>query len=468
MKNGKNWQGGIPAGRPARIFFAGIIFLAALAVFLLAADVYFQKTAAGKKLNSLLSPGSITVETVPGGAAVSIFSEDRCVIEEAPAPLNIRHLLPGEYRLVFKKEEFEPCEGRLKIGRQKEVTVDFEGLHFNLPGKSAIKVRLPLSMPFFASSAPQGASVSIDGEFAGKTPAEFRVKAGKRVFEAFFENKEKNTPGAVIRRPLEIIPGRDYDDGCISIKYIKVNGIAAARVQIVFRADFSVNSSPPGASVYLDGSKKSAGVTPLEGAGILPGYHRVTLKRRGYRQWSGEVKAPVSGKAELRAVLSKKIKFSSYAASLPGIEANASVEIEGTKIKKRKTPFACYLEEGEYTVKFSKTGHAGMACRVVTGAAEEIRACFPEKAEPERGSTLIVDARPGYAGAKIFVDGKEQGDTLRKISNLKKGMYTVTVKHPGFSKPASRQVEFKTDAARVVLKLDEAGNLYEQDGPAPR
>jgi hypothetical protein len=80
-------------------------------------------------------------------------------------------------------------------------------------------------------------------------------------------------------------------------------GKAKKRLLSEKAVEMSVDSSPPGAAVFIDG--KSRGETPLGGVPLYPGHHFVRLERSGFTPWTMEIpKGSVLG--SLRAQLVPK------------------------------------------------------------------------------------------------------------------------------------------------------------------
>jgi TonB family protein len=76
--------------------------------------------------------------------------------------------------------------------------------------------------------------------------------------------------------------------------------VALARPAPAAPATADILSSPPGASVSVDG--RPAGKTPLAGFRLKPGRHELTLALEGHETWSGavEVAAGEKGRVEAR------------------------------------------------------------------------------------------------------------------------------------------------------------------------
>jgi TonB family protein len=76
--------------------------------------------------------------------------------------------------------------------------------------------------------------------------------------------------------------------------------VALAR-SVVADATADILSTPPGASVSLDG--RPAGQTPLSGLKLKPGRHQVALALEGHEPWSGTVDVGVGEKGRVEARL---------------------------------------------------------------------------------------------------------------------------------------------------------------------
>jgi len=68
----------------------------------------------------------------------------------------------------------------------------------------------------------------------------------------------------------------------------------------------TVQSTPSGAAVFVDGAEEPAGTTPLELTELEAGTHRVEVRRAGHRTWRSEVEVAGGEQARLSAQLARR------------------------------------------------------------------------------------------------------------------------------------------------------------------
>ncbi|MCX6693440.1 MAG: PEGA domain-containing protein [Methanomicrobiales archaeon] len=135
-------------------------------------------------------------------------------------------------------------------------------------------------------SSPTGASVILDGTPQGITPTVLY--------------------GVPVGRHLVAVSKTGYVP---YLRNVTVTKNATASVNAVLKytgpvtGSIWVNSTPTGASVYLNGVGK--GVTPITLSAVRAGVHRVRLQKNGYRIWSAYVTVGPGRRATVNAVLQK-------------------------------------------------------------------------------------------------------------------------------------------------------------------
>ena len=137
-------------------------------------------------------------------------------------------------------------------------------------------------------SEPPGARVRIDGQARGETPlaladlpfGEYEVRVERKGYES--QSREVSLSAASPSAEWQVALARP------------------PRAAPVAPATADILSSPPGASVSVDG--RPAGNTPLAGLRLKPGRHEVALALEGHETWSGtvEVAAGETGRVEAR------------------------------------------------------------------------------------------------------------------------------------------------------------------------
>ena len=194
-------------------------------------------------------PGHLALTTTPAGVQVLLDGSAR-----GTTPVTLRDLPPGNHRL------------ELRHPRHRTFTqdVDIEGLDRTLELAPTLE---PLWGTIRVDSLPTGAQVRVAGTAAGATPASVAVIAG--------EELRLELPGYKSwQQRMDIAPGATLDLGTLTL--------AAAD------ASLQISSTPPGASVTLDGHHQ--GSTPLTLA-VAPGTaHKIALFLLGHADASRAVR----------------------------------------------------------------------------------------------------------------------------------------------------------------------------------
>jgi len=265
-------------------------------------------------------PGLLSVDSQPPEARLLIDGEPVGV-----TPLRDLPVAAGEHKLLLEAARYLPMEQDLQIsGRQ-------------------IKQQLQLMLqPAWAEvtvdSLPSGASILVDGEVIGTTPAAVEILQGERQIILQLDTY------ADWQQALDISPGEAQDLGRISLQP------AAGTLQL--------SSEPSGANVTLDGEFQ--GQTPLT-LHVIPGRkQRLAVFKPGYRRHTGSVELAAaesdSRTVKLRAQLGE-VRFQitpanailringrpqgkgSQTLSLPAVEHRVEIVLDGyASIKRRVTP----------------------------------------------------------------------------------------------------------------------------------
>ena len=272
------------------------------------------------ELELQLLPGLITIESSPAGASVLIDGE---LVGETP--LQALPVEAGEHSLLLQAERYLPLEQPLSVsGRNIPQTVTLE----LAPGWAEVGI----------DSLPPGATILVDGEDLGTTPAVLELLAGERQLIL------QLTDFADWQQTLQIAAGQPLELETVTLQ-------PAAGV-------LELASTPSGANVTLDG--EFHGQTPLS-LELTPGKaHRLAVFKPGYRRYTGTVQLPAGGQdsqtVQLKAQLGE-VRFSispaeanlkvagkvrgkgSQTLSLPAFEHSVEVSLEGyNTVRRRVTP----------------------------------------------------------------------------------------------------------------------------------
>ncbi|HKK20670.1 MAG TPA: PEGA domain-containing protein [candidate division Zixibacteria bacterium] len=102
----------------------------------------------------------------------------------------------------------------------------------------------------------------------------------------------------------------------LAIATIMMTLSSASWCQSPFNSDLTVNSTPPGAQVTLEGEARVAGVTPARFRQLIIGNYQVVVKRQGYETYKTRISVDPTQPMEVNVTLSPKTRFKAAARSL--------------------------------------------------------------------------------------------------------------------------------------------------------
>jgi len=129
-------------------------------------------------------------------------------------------------------------------------------------------------------------------------------------------------------------------------------GVAAAPTPVVSTGDLSVESSPEGAQLQIDGRADASWVTPFSLSGLAPGTHTVVVSKSGFGQESHTVEVTAGSKASL----SIHLVALNATMSVSSDPAGASIFVDG-KDSGKVTPAQVAIEKGAHTILVRKAGY---------------------------------------------------------------------------------------------------------------
>lgn len=223
-----------------------------------------------------------------------------------------------------------------------------------------------------------------------------------------------------------------------------------ARARIAQRvALVHIESTPPGANIYLDRVELgSRGQTPRTLA-VEPGRYRVILERDGHEPVSAEVRARRGETTQLALEMTPILGT----VELVGEPAGASVHLgepDGPLLG--TIPGDIDLPPGSHTLVVTHEGFQATPIDVTVRPRERIRRSIA--LELETGSVL-VEAQE--RGALIEVDGVAMGFTPAVLPHVPAGSHTIRISRPGF-RPFEERIEVRPNqqtSVTVRLRLEQ-------------
>jgi formylglycine-generating enzyme required for sulfatase activity len=272
------------------------------------------------QLELQLLPGLVSIESRPAGATVLVDGE-----AVGQTPLLELPIEAGDHILLFQAERYLPLEQPLSVtGRNipQQISVELA------PGWAEVGI----------DSLPQGATILVDGEALGTTPATLELMGGERQLIL------QLTDFADWQQTLQLEPGQPQQLEAVTLQ-------PAAGV-------LELASTPNGANVTLDG--EFHGQTPLS-LELVPGKsHRLAVFKPGYRRYTGTVQLPAGGQESQTVKLTAQlgeVRFNispananlkvdgrsrgqgSQTLSLPAVEHSVEISLEGyNTVRRRVTP----------------------------------------------------------------------------------------------------------------------------------
>lgn len=265
-------------------------------------------------------PGLVSIDSTPPGASVTVdgASVGKTPIIDLPLP-------KGEHQLQLEEARHLPLAQTLQVtGRNIQQNIALE----MVPAWAMVTI----------DSVPSGASILLDGEAAGTTPATAEVLQGEHQLMLqlpTFADWQKN---------LRIAASKDQDLGQIKLQPAP--------------GELALSSEPSGANVTVDGEFQ--GQTPLT-LELSPGKsHRLDVFKPGYARYNdalemtaassdkrtvtlkallGEVRLRISPANAVVRINGKMVGTGVQTVSLPAVEHTVEVSLDGyATVRQRVTP----------------------------------------------------------------------------------------------------------------------------------
>ncbi|HTE53035.1 MAG TPA: TonB-dependent receptor [Kofleriaceae bacterium] len=193
----------------------------------------------------------------------------------------------------------------------------------------------------------------------------------------------------------------------------------------------SIESDPPGASVYLERKDLGGrGETPLLLA-VTPGTYKVIVEAKGYRDAATTAEAVRGRAAEIRSKLSLivgKLVIASRPRAAVYIDRAAGTAAPPVALS---TPTVLELPPGRHEVELVAPGHRPGHSNIIVQAGMETRVdlALEERAVPT--GTVVLASQT--AGALVLVDGVERGFTPA-VLDLSVGAHAIEVRGEGYGR----------------------------------
>jgi hypothetical protein len=211
-------------------------------------------TLAATLLLSWLSPAALAqgkadlrIVSDPNGAAILVNGESR-----GSAPQDLKKIPSGTTLVIVRKEGYEEARRTVSLLDGQSVVEEFK--------------LTPIGGLLLVHSTPEGAEVSIDGAFKGRTPLfiqDLPLGDHRVALKASGFQDRETTISVKDRRPMKVAMDLTSDSGSLD-----------------------VGGTPAGAAVLLDG--QPAGTLPFNLERVTKGTHTVQVKMDGYEPFKSD------------------------------------------------------------------------------------------------------------------------------------------------------------------------------------
>jgi len=204
-----------------------------------------------------------------------------------------------------------------------------------------------------------------------------------------------------------------------------------------------VQSTPPGARIYLDGN--DVGTTPGMLGKLEIGEYNIVIVKDGYSSFSQTVRVSRNVTGSVNAALTKEYGT----LTVTSVPTNAAVYIDGVP---KGTVSGSGLRVsglgiGVHKIRVAKTGYAPYEVEMTLESGEGNTLNAVLNAKP---GSMVITSTPGGAG--VTVDGTPRGNTPCSVTGLEPGTYSVKVEKTGYEDgEISVSVEAGQSVTRTVV-----------------
>jgi hypothetical protein len=229
----------------------------------------------------------------------------------------------------------------------------------------------------------------------------------------------------------------------------------AGGVEAQRKIRINVESTPPGATVYLDSEDGAPlGTTPITAALVPAGNHTLIFKKENHETAKLNVRV-ARWRETFRAVLSP---LSTLVITPSNQEAQgATVTISGENVG--TVPFDGTLQPGRHFLEIKKDGFKTFSQWLsLRGGQSMTLPVMLERDAPKAGSILVAGSRPG---ATVFLDGQPKGVTPTVLEDVPVGDHVIEVRSDGVP-PHQETVRIEAGKRVVVspqFKVDKGGSI---------
>lgn len=341
--------------------------------------------------------GYLSVETNPSGATVYIDGQSY-----GTAPIYVS-LAAGSYSVRITKSGYDTYSTTVRIS---------DGQHKDLYATLSKKVT---DGYLYVESSPSGASVRVDGYYAGTTPIGLSLGTGSHSVT---------------------ISKSGYEDYYTSVKITEggEKDVHATLNKRVTTGYLSINSQPSGANVFVNSVYR--GDTPVT-LTLNTGSYEVIIKKSGYKPYSTNVNVRDQATSYVTAAMQGDQTYGYISVSTTPV--GAAVYVDGAFVGNTQASnggTANFLTAGPFnansvhTLTVSVAGYQSVSEQFSLSSGQTKTFSYTMKSSSQPTS-YSVSSSP--SGAYVHIDNLYYGTTPFTITTLTAGTHTLRVSADGYT-----------------------------------
>ena len=228
----------------------------------------------------------------------------------------------------------------------------------------------------------------------------------------------------------------------------------AKTVEVTLQPNFgwievSGDGNLKGAAVYIDNTM--AGKAPFKSDVLKSGNHTVKIVREMYEPYSTTVTVNDNETTQVKPELAADFAHVT-------LQVDADAEIWVNDEKKGIGTWTGDLSNGIYKMESRQANHEPAVTRMEINSQHDGENIRLETPTPIYGS-LVVESTPD--NAKLFIDGKEEGNTPKLIGKQLIGNHEVKLTKEGYGDYVEMVTIVKGERKQVIAKLDKLTTIPE-------
>lgn len=300
------------------------------------------------------------------------------------------------------------------------------------------------------------AELHINDQFVGYTPIQLFLPTGSY-------NYKLVKPGYLPPPP----PPAPLIVGIANIQYGLKFALDVDLINSSVAGGLSINSSPDGAKIFIDGEDQKL-VTPAVISGLTSGDHKYKMTLPGYADMEGSFTMILGQSTSVYAMFTQSKDYGTvylyptpflYGRIIPYILEGAKIYIDNVDTGKVMSGSVTGLSKGVHTFRVVRDGTVDREGMFIVNGGDTILISVYPILQPKTGM-LVIRATP-FVGdpklARVFIDGKDTGETTGLRYALSEGTHTYKLQLDGYKDAEGKFDIVRNRITRVTAYMNHIG-----------